>query len=53
MGSGRSIRTTKGTELDIAEPFRIALALAKHNIIKAEETTGEGAACATVGQIRY
>jgi hypothetical protein len=53
MGGGRSIRPTKRTELDIVEPFRTVVGLAKHNIIKAEETAREGAACATVGQICY
>ena len=31
MGGGRSIRPTKRTELDIVEPFRTVLGLAKHN----------------------
>jgi hypothetical protein len=53
MGSGRSIRTTTGAELGIPEPFGIALALAKHHIIEAEEAAGEDVACATLGQIRY
>ena len=37
------IRNARATELDIAEAFRIVLALARRNIIKGREMTGERA----------
>jgi hypothetical protein len=37
------IRNARATELDIAEAFRVVLALARQNIIKGREMTGERA----------
>jgi hypothetical protein len=48
------IRVARETELDLAEAFRIVLALAKRNIVKGREMTGDRArqteACALVEQ---